>query len=480
MAEKEDKEQQGLKYKKEQFSDWYTDVVQKTELADYAAIAGCIVFRPYSYAIWEKIKDIFDKMIKETGHQNAYFPLFIPERFLKKEADHFSGFVPEVAFIEKKEDDSERYALRPTSETIIYDSYAKWIRSWRDLPLLLNQWCNIIRWEVKATRPFLRTREFLWQEGHTAHVSEEEAEKEVASIMSMYVDLIQNYLAIPVLTGKKTEIEKFAGALRTYTLESLMPDGKALQMGTSHNLGQSFAIAFNIRFVDRDTKEKHVWTTSWGISTRLIGALIMMHGDDKGLILPPKIAPIQAVIVPIYKSTNKKEILKVAAKLKKKLSDFSVKVDDRDYYTPGWKFNEWEMKGVPLRIEIGPKDIKQKQVILVRRDTGEKKAVKVSQLEKIINTKLDHIQSNLFKRAKKFLDSNIHEVTNFKDFENVIKKKKCMAKAKWCGETKCEEEIKDETGATTRLIISGKKKVTGNCVHCNKKAKEVVYFARAY
>ncbi|MFH1337624.1 MAG: proline--tRNA ligase [Nanoarchaeota archaeon] len=480
MAKINEKDEQGLKYKKSQCSDWYTEVVQKTELADYAAIAGCIVFRPYSYAIWEKIREIFDKMIKETGHENAYFPLFIPERFLKKEADHFSGFIPEVAFIEKKEDDSERYALRPTSETIIYDSYAKWIRSWRDLPLLLNQWCNIVRWEVKATRPFLRTREFLWQEGHTVHISEEEAEKEVTSILSMYVDLIQNYLAIPVLTGKKTETEKFAGALRTYTLESLMPDGKALQMGTSHNLGQNFAIAFNVNFVDKNMKEKYAWTTSWGISTRLIGALIMMHGDDKGLILPPKIAPIQAVIVPIYKSKNKKEILKAATKLKKKLGNFSVKIDDRDYCTPGWKFNEWEMKGVPLRIEIGPKDIKQQQAILVRRDTGEKEAVKLSIIKKIAIMKLEQIQNNLFKRAKKFLDSNIYEATNFKSFEDIIKKKKGMAKAKWCGESKCEEEIKDKTGATTRLIISGKKRVAGKCVHCSKKAKETVYFAKAY
>ncbi|MFQ5648152.1 MAG: proline--tRNA ligase, partial [Candidatus Aenigmatarchaeota archaeon] len=377
MAEKEEL---GLKHKKKNLVEWYPEVIQKAEMADYTPVSGCIVFRPYSFAIWEKIKEIFDGMIKATGHKNAYFPLLIPESFFRREADHFSGFSPEVAYIEQKEGEGERYALRPTSETIINDSFSKWIRSWRDLPLLLNQWCNIVRWEVKATKPFLRTREFLWQEGHTCHASNEDAEKEVQSILKMYIDLIENWLAVPILTGKKSELEKFAGALRTYTMEALMPDGKALQMGTSHNLGQNFAIAFDIKFIDKDMKEKHVWSTSWGIATRLIGAIVMAHGDDKGLIMPPRIAPTQVVIVPIYQSKTKKDVIKAAQGLAKKLEGISVELDDRDWFTPGYKFNEWELKGVPLRIEIGPKDIQKKQAVLVRRDTGEKETVKLTRL----------------------------------------------------------------------------------------------------
>jgi prolyl-tRNA synthetase len=469
----------GLKHRKKSMADWYPEIVQKAELADYAPVSGCIVFRPYSYSVWEKIQSLFDGMIKKTGHKNAYFPLFIPESFFRKEADHFAGFTPEVAWIEQKEGEGERYALRPTSETIINDSFSKWVRSWRDLPLLINQWCNIVRWEVKATKPFLRTREFLWQEGHTCHATEEEAEKEAVSILCMYIDLIENYLAIPVLSGEKTESEKFAGALRTYTMESLMPDGKALQMGTSHNLGQNFAIAFNIKFIDEQMKERHVWTTSWGISTRLIGALIMTHGDDKGLIMPPRIAPIQLVIVPIYQNKTKKEVLKAAGNLAGKLKGFSVRLDDRDWFTPGYKFNEWELKGVPLRIELGPKDIKKNQAVLVRRDTGDKEEVKLARLQKAVQETLDKIQDNLFQRARKFLNDNTVEVTNFKDFERAIKNKK-MVKAKWCGETKCEEEIKDKTGATIRLILDQKQKPRGKCFHTGKPAKQVVYFARAY
>ena len=478
MAQKEDIAEMAVQNKKENMAEWYPEVVQKSEMADYSPIGGCIIFRPNSYEIWEKIKCIFDRMIKETGHKNAYFPLFIPESLLKREADHFSGFTPEVAWIEQKEGE-ERFALRPTSETIIYDSYSKWIRSWRDLPLLLNQWCNIIRWETKVTKPFLRTREFLWQEGHTAHETEEDAEKEARMILNMYVDLIENYLAVPLIVGRKSESEKFAGALRTYTMESLMPDGKALQMGTSHNLGQNFAIAFNVKYFDQDMKEKHVWNTSWGISTRLIGSLIMAHGDDKGLILPPRIAPTQIVVVPIYKNDTRKDVLKASCEMLKKLDMFTVHLDDRDNYSPGWKFNEWELKGIPLRIEIGPKDIAKKQAMLVRRDTGEKEAVKLTHLEKKVEETLDAIQKNLFKRAKKFLSDNTVEATNFSDFQKAIKARK-MVKAKWCGEGACEEEIKELTAADIRALSMDPKKVSGKCVKCGKPAKEDACFARAY
>ncbi|MEE9406328.1 MAG: proline--tRNA ligase [Candidatus Aenigmarchaeota archaeon] len=478
MAQKEDIAEMAVQNKKENMAEWYPEVVQKSEMADYSPIGGCIVFRPNSYEIWERIKRIFDRMIKETGHKNAYFPLFIPESLLKREADHFSGFTPEVAWIEQKEGE-ERFALRPTSETIIYDSYSKWIRSWRDLPLLLNQWCNIIRWETKVTKPFLRTREFLWQEGHTAHETEEDAEKEARMILNMYVDLIENYLAVPLIVGRKSESEKFAGALRTYTMESLMPDGKALQMGTSHNLGQNFAIAFNVKYFDQDMKEKHVWNTSWGISTRLIGSLIMAHGDDKGLILPPRIAPTQIVVVPIYKNDTRKDVLKASCEMLKKLDMFTVHLDDRDNYSPGWKFNEWELKGIPLRIEIGPKDIAKKQVVFVRRDTGEKEAVKLTHLEKKVEETLDAIQKNLFKRAKKFLSDNIVEATNFSDFQKAIKARK-MVNAKWCGEGACEEEIKELTAADIRALPMDPKKVSGKCVKCGKPAKEDAHFARAY
>lgn len=468
-----------LKHKKREFSEWYPEIVQVAGLGDYSAVGGCMVIRPYGYAIWEKIQAYFDKKIKESGHVNAYFPLFIPEKFLKKEAEHFKGFVPEVAWIERKDKNEERYALRPTSETIMYDSYSKWIRSWRDLPVLINQWCNTVRWETAVTRLFLRTREFLWQEGHTAHATEKEADKEVMDILEKYKDLMETQLAVPVLIGKKTEAEKFPGALYTATLEALMPNGKALQMGTSHNLGQHFAKVFDIKFLDKDEKEKYVWQTSWGISTRLVGSIVMVHGDDKGLVLPPRLAPTQAVIVPILFEKNKKKTLKAAEMIKKKLKDFPVKLDDRDEYSAGWKFNEWEMKGVPLRIEIGPKDIQKNQAILVRRDTGARQPVKISQLEKSVQKILGDIQKNLFTRAKKFLTSKTVTASTFKELEKEVKNKS-MVKTSWCGNPGCEEKIKDKTGATIRLIPFKKDGRAGKCIVCAKKAKEVVYVAKAY
>jgi len=471
--------------KAEDFSEWYTQVVLKSGLADYAPIKGCMIFREHSYAIWEKIQETFNKKIKDKGHKNVYFPLFIPESFLKKEAEHFEGFVPEVAWITIGGDSplEEKLAIRPTSETIIYATFAKWIRSWRDLPLKLNQWCSVVRWETKATRLFLRTREFLWQEGHTAHAIKEEADSEVIEILNMYKDLMENYLAVPVFAGKKTEKEKFAGALYTTTLEAIMPDGKALQMGTSHNLGQNFSKVFDIKFIGEDEKEHYVWQTSWGMSTRVIGAVVMVHGDDKGLVLPPKIAPVQVVVVPIpYKGVDANLILTRANDIFEKLqkTGITVVLDDRAEYTPGWKFNEWELKGVPIRIEIGPRDIKRNQVTLARRDTFEKIAVKEGETVDAVVKTLEDIQNNLLIKAKKFLEEKTSTVRTCGEFKKILEKKGGFIRASWCTSSTCEEKIKEETGASIRLIPFEKEKPFSKCVYCGGEAKEVVYFARAY
>jgi prolyl-tRNA synthetase len=474
----------GITVKKtEDFSEWYTQVVLKSELADYAPVKGCMIFREHSYAIWEKIQEVFNEKIKATGHRNVYFPMFIPESFLKKEAEHFQGFVPEVAWVTIGGDRplDEKLAIRPTSETIMYATYAKWIRSWRDLPIKLNQWNSVVRWETEATKLFLRTREFLWQEGHTAHATKEEADREVMEILNAYKDVIESYLAIPVLTGMKTENEKFAGALYTTTLEALMPDGKALQMGTSHHLGQNFSKVFGIKFLDQNEKERFVWQTSWGFSTRMIGALVMVHGDDKGLVLPPKVTPIQAVIIPIpYKDIDEDLVLAKAKDVYEKLQKrgISVVFDDRTEYTPGWKFNEWELKGVPIRIEIGPRDVKQEQVTLVRRDTFEKIAIKEEKTVNAVAELLEEIQNNLFNRAKKFLEDHITSVKNYTEFKKALKKG--FIRACWCSSPTCEKKIKEETGATIRLIPFEKEEPFSNCVYCHKESKEVVYFGRAY
>jgi prolyl-tRNA synthetase len=471
--------------KNEDFSEWYTEVVLKSGLADYAPIKGCMIFREHSYAIWEKIQEVFNRKIRESGHRNVYFPMFIPESFLKKEAEHFEGFVPEVAWVTMGGSTplEEKLAIRPTSETIIYATYAKWIRSWRDLPIKLNQWCNIVRWETKATKPFLRTREFLWQEGHTAHVTEKDAEDEVMLILNYYRDLMQDYLAVPVLVGVKTESEKFAGALYTTTLEAMMPDGKALQMGTSHNLGQNFAKVFDIKFIGEDEKEHHVWQTSWGISTRLIGALVMVHGDDRGLVLPPKVAPVQVAIVPIpYKNADSSAITAKAKELCKKLTEkcITTVLDDRAEYTPGWKFNQWELKGVPVRIEIGPRDLKQDQVTLARRDTHEKTTAKQDEAVEAVENLLEKIQENLYSKAKKTLEEKTTTVQNYDEFKETLKAKGGFIKAAWCGSPNCEAKIKDETGATIRLRPFEKETPTVPCVYGGEKAEEVVYFARSY
>jgi prolyl-tRNA synthetase len=471
--------------KSEDFSEWYTEVVLKSGMAEYAPIKGCMILREQSYAVWEKIQEVFNRKIKETGHRNVYFPMFIPESFLKKEAEHFEGFVPEVAWVTEGGSTKleEKLAIRPTSETIIYATFAKWIRSWRDLPIKINQWCNIVRWETKATKPFLRTREFLWQEGHTAHVTSEEAEKEVMDILGEYKDVMENYLAIPVLVGVKTDSEKFAGALYTTTLEAMMPDGKALQMGTSHNLGQNFAKVFDIKFIGEDEKEHQVWQTSWGISTRLIGALVMVHGDDRGLVMPPKVAPVQVVIVPItYKAVDSEAIMEKAREIltKLKAEDVTAVLDDRAEYTPGWKFNEWELKGVPVRIEIGPRDLKQEQVTLARRDTYQKSTAKMDEAAQATEKLLEEIQTNLYAKAKAALDEKITTAQDYEGFQKALRSKGGFIKAAWCGNAECEAKVKEETGATIRLKPFEKEKATGKCVYCGEKDGEMVYFAKSY
>lgn len=471
--------------KSEDFSRWYVEIIRKTEMADYAPIKGMMIFRPYGYAIWENIQRLMDTRLKETGHVNAYFPLFIPESLLQKEMEHLEGFAPEVAWVTHggQEELEERLAVRPTSEAIIGSMYAKWIQSWRDLPLLINQWANIVRWE-KVTRPFLRTTEFLWQEGHTAHETFEEAQEETIKILYLYKEFVETELAIPVIEGKKTLSQKFAGALETYAIEALMSDGKALQMGTSHNLGQHFSKVFDIRYEDRDQNLQYVWQTSWGVSTRLIGALVMTHGDDSGLRLPPQVAPIQVVIVPISLGNWKETILPLAQKIEKDLrrSGLRVKLDAREEFTPGWKFSEWEMRGVPLRLEIGPRDVQENRVVLVRRDIKRKEFVGLDDLIQRVPPTLKDIQVSLFEQGLKFQLENTHEVQDYQDFKEVIESKRGFIKTWWCGEEACEDKIKEETMATIRVVPlkQEQEKAPGKCIYCRKEAKGLVLFARAY
>ncbi|MCD6452356.1 MAG: proline--tRNA ligase [Acidobacteria bacterium] len=469
--------------KSEDFSRWYVDVVRKAELADYSPIKGCMVIQPYGFALWENIRDVLDKKLKETGHMNAYFPLFIPESFLKKEAEHVAGFAPQVAWVTAGGDEEleERLAVRPTSEAIICSMYAKWVKSWRDLPLLINQWANVVRWE-KVTRLFLRTTEFLWQEGHTVHATEKEAEEEALKILEIYRRLAEDYLAIPVIPGVKTEGERFAGAVQTYTIEALMADGKALQAGTTHNLGQHFAKAFGIRFEDKDQKLKYAWQTSWGVSSRLIGALVMTHGDDSGLIIPPMVAPIHLVIVPIPASGWEERVLSKAEELEKTLKEagFRVKADLRTTYSPGWKFSEWELKGVPMRLEVGPKDIEKNQVVLVRRDNREKIFIPQNEMIEKVGIILKEIQKDLFARALKFREENTHQVETYDEFKEVIKNKGGFIRAFWCGDSVCEEKVKEETTATIRCIPLSAPEEDGKCIRCGKQARKKVYFAKAY
>ena len=465
------------------YSQWYIDVVLKTELMDYAPVKGCMAIRPYGYAIWEKIQQLLDRRIKDTGHQNAYFPMFIPQELLQKEAAHVEGFAPEVALVTKGggETLAEPLVVRPTSEAIICDFYSRWIQSWRDLPMLINQWCNVVRWE-KVTRPFLRTSEFLWQEGHTCHRTEEEAEKEALLMLGVYKEFLETEMAIPVIAGRKTEREKFAGALRTYTVEALMRDGRALQAGTSHNLGQHFARVFDITFLDQDGTLKYVWQTSWGVSTRLIGALIMVHGDDRGLVLPPRIAPIQVVIVPIISKKAREEVLAAARRVAETLQQAGIrlKLDDREEYSPGWKFNEWEMKGVPLRLELGPRDLEAEQVIAVRRDSGAKEPLPWAELPRRLPQLLEELQGDLYKRALQFQQEHTRSGADYGEFLQVMERERGFFIASWCGREECELKAKEESKATIRCIPFDREMEHENCLVCGEKAAEVVYFARAY
>jgi prolyl-tRNA synthetase len=467
----------------EDFSRWYLDVVRRAELADYSPVKGCMVIRPYGYAIWEHIQRLLDARFKATGHVNAYFPLFIPESLLMKEKDHVEGFAPQVAWVTRGGDEEleERLIVRPTSEVIIGTMYAKWIKSWRDLPVLINQWANVVRWE-KVTRPFLRTTEFLWQEGHTAHETADEAEEETLRILALYKEFAHTELAMPVIDGIKSDSEKFAGASRTYSIEALMGDGRALQAGTSHNLGQNFAKAFEIQFQGRDKALQHVWTTSWGVSTRLIGGVIMTHGDDSGLILPPNIAPYQVVIVPIPRGNWKDTVLPKAVAIRDELtaSGIRVKLDDSEENSPGWKYAEWELRGVPLRLEIGPKDIEKGQVFSARRDTRQKAAIPFDGLVERVSTVLAEIQQGLLARATAFRDEHTSEADTWEAFVAAMAGRPGFVIAPWCGGASCEAAIKAETQATLRNIPLGSPRVDGTCVKCGSPSRVRAWFAKAY
>jgi prolyl-tRNA synthetase len=471
--------------KAKDYSQWYLDVVLKTELADYGPVKGCMVIRPYGYAIWENMQQDMDRRIKETGHVNAYFPLFIPKSYLQKEEDHVKGFSPECAWVTVGggEELEEPLAIRPTSEAMICSMYAKWVKSWRDLPVLINQWANVVRWE-KVTRPFLRTTEFLWQEGHTLHATEEEAEEETLKMLDVYRSFSEEILAVPVVTGRKTESEKFAGALRTYAIEALMGDGRALQAGTSHNLGQHFATAYEIEFLDKDQQRAKPWSTSWGSSTRMIGGLIMTHGDDSGLILPPRVAPYQAVVVPIppRKGDWNEAVLPKAREVAAALRAQGVRVhlDDRDTQQPGFKYADWEMRGVPLRLELGPKDIEKDQCVIVRRDTREKAFVPLAGLAAQVRETLEAFQRDLLERARRFLAENTTHVDSYDAFKEVMAGRRGFLVAGWCGDAACEAKVKEETKATIRVIPQDREAKAGVCVRCGRPSEREVYFAQAY
>ncbi len=477
----EEIEKKQLPKKGQSVSDWYRAVVREAELADYGPARGTMVFRPWGYALWESVQKNLGRMIKGMGVENVYFPLFIPMHLLEKEREHVEGFAPELAVVTHGggEKLAEPLAVRPTSETIMYEMFSKWVASWRDLPLKINQWCNVVRWE-KRTFPFLRTAEFLWQEGHTAHASHEEAEKQVREALEVYIKEFNQHLALWGVVGWKSESEKFAGALKTTAFEILMPDGKALQAATSHDLGQNFAKVFEVSFQDENGQKKYVWQTSWGLSTRALGGLIMVHGDDNGLYLPPKIAPIQVVIVPIYKDETKDEVLAAARELEKELSEFRVRLDSRESYSPGWKYNYWEIKGVPLRIEIGPRDIKQEQVVVVRRDSFEKRVVNRDGLQEVIQDILEKQQEEALARSKKFTEENTYVVDDYARFKEIMAGKRGFLRALWCGNHECEAKIKEETKATTRCLPFEAPKEKGKCIYCGKPAQERWYFAQAY
>jgi prolyl-tRNA synthetase len=483
VADKKDAFVTEITPRSEDFSRWYLDVVRRAELADYSPVKGCMVIRPYGYAIWEHIQRMLDARFKATGHVNAYFPLFIPEGLLMKEKDHVEGFAPQVAWVTRGGDEEleERLIVRPTSEVIIGTMYAKWVKSWRDLPILINQWANVVRWE-KVTRPFLRTTEFLWQEGHTAHETAEEAEVETLKILALYKEFAENELAMPVVDGVKSESEKFAGASRTYSIEALMGDGRALQAGTSHNLGQNFAKAFEIQFQGRDKTVQHAWTTSWGVSTRLIGGVIMTHGDDSGLVLPPSVAPHQVVIIPIPRGNWKETVLPTCQAIRDELTaaGVRVKLDDSEENSPGWKYAEWELRGVPLRLEIGPKDIEKGTVFSARRDTREKAALPMADLTTTVKALLTAIQDNLLARARAFREEHTSDVATWEEFTAAMEGRPGFLIANWCGSAECEAAIKTETQATLRNIPMDSPRVDGQCIKCNGASQVKAWFAKAY
>ena len=465
----------------EDFSQWYTDVIKQTELCDYAPVRGCMVIRPYGYAIWERIQAETDARFKETGAENVYFPMLIPESLLLKESEHVEGFAPEVAWVTQggQEELQERLAVRPTSETIFCAMYSKWVQTWRDLPMMYNQWCSVMRWE-KATRPFLRTSEFLWQEGHTIHATAEEAEEETLRMLEVYRQVAEDVLAIPVYVGRKSDKEKFAGARATYSMEAMMQDGKALQAGTSHNFGTNFAEAFDIRYQSKEGKLEYVNETSWGISTRLIGALIMTHGDERGLRLPPKVAPVQAVILPI--AAHKGGVMEACTELRDTLkkAGFRVKLDDRDTVSPGFKFNDWELKGVPVRLEVGPRDLENGVVTVFRRDTLEKFTLPLGEIAEKLGGLLEEIQQTLFDQAKAFRDERTVTVNSMEELETAVNQG--FAKAMWCGDRACEDTIKEKFNASSRNMPFDQEahRFSDRCVCCGKKAENVMYFAKAY
>lgn len=467
----------------EDFSRWYIDTIKKADLMDYSPVRGCIVFKPEGYELWERVQAGLDRRFKETGHRNAYFPLFIPESFFQKEKEHVEGFNPELPWVTEAggEKLEERLAIRPTSETIIGHMYSQWIQSYRDLPVLINQWCNVVRWE-KRTLPFLRTSEFLWQEGHTAHSSEAEAREETMRMLDVYADFVENDMAIPVIKGQKTPGEKFAGAVDTYSIEAMMKDGRALQAGTSHFMGQNFAKAFEIQFLDRDNQLKLAHTTSWGASTRLIGALVMVHGDDRGLALPPKMAPLQVMMIPVGPPKLREKVLPRfdAAFEAIKNAGVRVKTDARDDFTPGWKFNEYEMRGVPLRLELGPRDVDNNQCVLVRRDTGEKMPVSLDNVGATVQSVLADIQSNMFRRAVEFQQANSRSADSLGELGDIVTSQRGFVLGGWCGSAACEKKVKEETGATSRNIPFDPPGRKEQCVVCGQKAVHTVWFARAY
>lgn len=480
----EEKKDTGITIKKsENFMEWYLQVLLKSSFMDYTDVSGCLAFRPAAYGAWQHAVNATDAEFKKVGIEDVYFPLFIPERFLKNEMEHFKGFVPEVAWVTHSGETefSERLAIRPTSETIMYVSYSKWIRSWRDLPLRYNQWNNVVRWEFKHPTPFIRSREFLWNEGHTVFATEKEANAERNQVLKIYQKILKEYFALPGIAGKKTDKEKFPGAIASYSIEHIMPDGWALQGPDFHNDGQNFAKAFDIKFLDKDGNSSYAWQNTFALTTRELGVMVATHSDDKGLILPPKLAYIQVVIVPIYKNENAEAIVKYAKGIFKQLNKkFRSKLDDRDGYSPGYKFNEWELKGVPIRIEVGPRDMEAGKVVLVRRDSGEKIDCEAKEVKKMISNLLTEIHKSLYSKAETFLDANTHTAQNYDELKSILKDKHGIVTAPWCGKQECEDKVKEETGAKITNIPFEQGTRAANCIYCGKKSKYNANFAKSY